>query len=86
MKMMDTITYQAKEISNATINSKNEGQNILRDIESISAVSEENAASSEEVMASTEEQTASIQFIAEEIERLNSLAEQLKTSISKFKL
>ncbi|QLY81471.1 methyl-accepting chemotaxis protein [Clostridium intestinale] len=86
MKMMDTITYQAKEISNATINSKNEGQNILRDIESISAVSEENAASSEEVMASTEEQTASIQFIAEEIERLNSLAEQLKTSISKFRL
>lgn len=86
MKMMDTITYQAKEISNATINSKNEGQNILRDIESISAVSEENAASSEEVMASTEEQTASIQFIAEEIERLNALAEQLKTSISKFRL
>lgn len=86
MKMMDTITHQAKEVSNATTTSKNEGQNILRDIESISAVSEENAASSEEVMASIEEQTASIQFIAEEIERLNSLAEQLKTSISKFRL
>lgn len=86
MKMMDTITHQAKEVSNATTTSKNEGQNILRDIESISAVSEENAASSEEVMASIEEQTASIQFIAEEIERLNSLAEQLKASISKFRL
>ena len=86
MKMMDTITHQAKEVSNATTASKNEGQNILRDIESISAVSEENAASSEEVMASIEEQTASIQFIAEEIERLNSLAEQLKASISKFRL
>ena len=59
---------------------------IISSVESISAVSEEQAASSEEVSASTQENTSSMQMVFEAASELNSLANDLKLEISKFKL
>lgn len=59
---------------------------ILNIMQSLSAISEENAASTEEASASTEEQLASIQQVSSAAENLSSMATELKKSIEKFKL
>ena len=57
---------------------------IIRSIENLSAISEENAAGTQEASASTEEQTASIEQIAYASEGLAKLAEDMNQSIAKF--
>lgn len=59
---------------------------IIGIIESLSAISDENAAGTEEVSASVEEQTASMDQITNASETLAKLAEEMQSSISKFKL
>lgn len=59
---------------------------IIGIIESLSAISDENAAGTEEVSASVEEQTASMDQITSDSEILAKLAEEMQSSISKFKL
>jgi len=54
-------------------------------INSLSAVSQENAAGTEEASASVEEQTASMLEIANSSEYLAQLSEQMQQSVSKFK-
>jgi methyl-accepting chemotaxis protein len=86
IQMVESIAVQVQEVSKETVEVKNEGNSILLDVESISAVSEETAASTEEITASVEEQTASIHLLVEELEKLNSLANELKESTDQFKL
>lgn len=59
---------------------------ILDVIQSLSALAEENAASTEEAAATTEEQSASIQDIANASDNLSMLAQDIQTSIDKFKI
>ncbi|MEJ8554733.1 hypothetical protein [Tepidibacter sp. Z1-5] len=59
---------------------------IIEIIESLSAISDENAAVTEEVSASVEEQTASMEQITNASETLAKLAEEMQSSISKFRL
>ncbi len=86
LEVVDMIANEIQEISNSTDGVKNSGENILQDMERILAVSEETAASTEEVTASTEEQTTYSENIVREVEKLNTLAEELKTYIKKFSL
>lgn len=86
LQMADTIAKQAQEISNATANVKKEGNSILQGMEEITAVSEETASSIEEVTVSTEEQTLSIEHVVNEIEKLNLFADELRDSVSTFKV
>lgn len=58
---------------------------IIEVIESLSAISEENAAGTEEASASVEEQTAAIEEIANSSQVLAELAEDMKNTVSKFK-
>lgn len=62
---------------------KNQVQDV---IQSLSAVSEENAASTEQAAAAIQEQTASIAEIANASENLSELAISLSHSIEKFKI
>lgn len=62
---------------------KNEIINIL---ENLSAISEENAAGTEQAASSVQEQTRSMEEISSASETLSELAEEMQTSITKFKL
>lgn len=70
---------------NVTLMESNQVE-ILEVMQSLSAISEENAASTEEASASTEEQLASIQEVSSASESLAEAAERLELSITKFKL
>ncbi len=59
---------------------------ILNELQNLSAIAEENSASTEEVTASMEEQTAVIQEIAGASEGLAGLAQDLQTVINRFKI
>lgn len=65
---------------------KNENSNIVRVIESLSAISEENAATTEEASASVDLQTESIRDISSASENLAHIATELDEEVSKFKL
>ena len=58
---------------------------IISVIQSLSAISEENAAGTEEASASVEEQTASMEEIANASEALAQLANEMQESVAKFK-
>ncbi|TCT12893.1 methyl-accepting chemotaxis protein [Natranaerovirga pectinivora] len=63
---------------------ENKKVSIINIIESLSAISEENAAGTQETSASVEEQTASMEEIAKASGALTKLAEEMNQSISKF--
>jgi len=80
-------TKEAISILNKTGQIMNEKKNEIIDvIQSLSALSQENAAGTEEASASVEQQTASMLQIAEASEELAKLAEEMQKSISKFKV
>ena len=58
---------------------------ILSNLENLSAIAEENSAATEEVTASMEEQSAAIEEIAIASEDLSNLAQDLQTVIGRFK-
>ena len=58
---------------------------IISNIQNLAAVTQEYAASTEEVNASVEEQTALINHIADASVSLTEIAQQLNSSIQKFK-
>ena len=58
---------------------------ILSNLENLSAIAEENSAATEEVTASMEEQSAAIEEIASVSEDLSSLAQDLQTVIGRLK-
>ncbi|RCX12745.1 methyl-accepting chemotaxis sensory transducer with Cache sensor [Anaerobacterium chartisolvens] len=61
-------------------------EEILRTLQALSAVAEENAASSQQAMASMEEQSASAEEIAVTSQSLSNLAQSLQGVISKFRV
>lgn len=63
----------------------NKKDEIVRIIQNLSAISQQNAAGTEEASASVEEQTASMEEIANASDSLARLAEELQTSIARFK-
>ncbi|UCZ52056.1 methyl-accepting chemotaxis protein [Bacillus shivajii] len=64
---------------------KERKEEMVQIIESLSAISQENAASTEEMSAAMEEQTASVEEIANSSDSLARLAEELQKSVRKFK-
>ncbi|MGV8983825.1 methyl-accepting chemotaxis protein [Clostridium sp.] len=76
---MNSVDSSLKEINNYK-------DKVSEKIESAASVSQETAATSEEVSASTEQQAAGLQEIVGAAEKLNNLAENLKESISKFRI
>ncbi len=81
-------TAQVKSVSiNELAEKQNSGaQAIVEAIEEIARVTEDNAASTEEVSAATEEQSASMEEMTFASQQLSKLADELLTSVSRFKL
>lgn len=77
-EVIETLNRSGLEMENK----KNE---MIDVIESLSAISEENAAGTEEASASVEQQTASMAEIANASESLARLAEELQLNIARFK-
>lgn len=76
-KVIEKLNTAGKEMYDM----KNE---IMADLENLSAIAEENSAATQEVTASMEEQTASMEEIAKSSEGLSQLAQDLQNTISKF--
>ncbi|MFL1998880.1 hypothetical protein VYF65_001838 [Lysinibacillus irui] len=55
-------------------------------IQSISAISEETAASAEQVSASAMDQQAELQKVAESIQNMNDISNELQEVVNRFKL
>ncbi len=80
-------TREALDMLNKTGEAMNRKKDEIIDIiQSLSALSEENAAGTEQASASVEEQTSSMVEIAGASEELAKLAEEMQKSISKFKI
>jgi len=73
-------------INQTSIKMEENKTRVMGNIETLSAVAEENAASTEEASAAIEEQTASAEQIAEASEDLSEMAQSLQTMIRKFKV
>lgn len=86
LETVEIIAGEIQEISSSADGVKGAGENIQQDMERILAVSEETAASTEEVTASTEEQSSYSESIVNEVEKLSTMAEDLKGHIKNFKL
>lgn len=63
-----------------------QNKNMLNEIQSVAAISEETAAAAEEVSASAIQQDEEIQKMREQVSEVNSLSNELVTSISSFKV
>ncbi|MBP2028129.1 methyl-accepting chemotaxis protein [Acetoanaerobium pronyense] len=72
------------EISGSANDMNLKKENIMSNIEMLSAVSEENAASTEETSAAIEEQTAAAQEIANASSELSEMAQSLQDMIRRF--
>lgn len=73
-------------IKETSIHMEENKQVVLGNIDTLSAVAEENAASTEEASAAIEEQTASAEQIAEASEDLSTMAQTLQMLIQRFKV
>lgn len=78
-KMVEAISRTSQQME------QNKGI-VMDNIDTLSAVAQENAASTEEASAAIEEQTASAEQIADASEDLSVMAQQLQTMIQKFKI
>ena len=78
----DTVT---KLNTSTELMTKNK-DNIIELVQSLSAISEENAAGTEEVSASMEEQATTIEEISSSGENLSKIAEELRSGILIFKI
>lgn len=83
MKESELVIKQLNSSSGEMDRMKDE---ILNNLENLSAIAEENSAATEEVTASMEEQSASMEEIANASEDLSSLAQDLQALIGRFKI
>ncbi|MCM3595272.1 methyl-accepting chemotaxis protein [Metabacillus idriensis] len=80
------ITSELNELKTGMLNSKDLGEQVLQNVESISAVVEETAAGSEQISASTTEQLLAFEKMVEKVVELRQLTDDLNQTLSKFKL
>jgi methyl-accepting chemotaxis protein len=92
-EVFDEISHSAKKISDIIdevtnfIDGVDKDKNqLLKAIETISAISEESAAATEEVTASVQQQTSAIEEVAKSAELLNTMADELQREISIFRI
>jgi methyl-accepting chemotaxis protein len=74
------------DLKSGILNSKKLGEQVLQNVESISAVVEETAAGSEQISASTTEQLLAFEKMVEKVIELRQLTDDLNQTLSKFKL
>lgn len=83
MKVADKAVRELNYSSSSMVEIKND---ILKSLEQLASIAEENAASTEEVSSSMEEQAASVEEIASSSNTLSELADNLQNMIKQFKV
>jgi methyl-accepting chemotaxis protein len=86
LKAIETTNQQVQAISAAANEMKAFSTSVVRSIDNISSISEENAAAAEEVSASTEETAAQVEQMGTSVETLSQVARQLEELVAQFKL
>lgn len=82
---IENVKEAIESIIQSGLKMENKKEEIIEVIQSLSAISEENAATTEEVSASVEEQASSMAEISNASEALSKLAEEMQDGIAKFK-
>ncbi|QUH19599.1 methyl-accepting chemotaxis protein [Alkaliphilus sp. B6464] len=82
---IENVKEAIESIIQSGLKMENKKEEIIQVIQSLSAISEENAATTEEVSASVEEQASSMAEISNASEALSKLAEEMQDGIAKFK-
>lgn len=85
-KKVNGITTELNGLKSGIMNSKKLGEQVLQNVESISAVVEETAAGSEQISASTTEQLLAFEKMVEKVVELRQLTDDLNQTLSKFTL
>lgn len=75
-----------EELKRSALILEKENKNLIEMVESLSAISEENAASTEEVNATIDEEARNMNTIAEAEEELKLIADRLKEEVARFKI
>ncbi|AKA69645.1 methyl-accepting chemotaxis protein [Clostridium scatologenes] len=86
LKSIETMITKVDEVKMLIVDTNDKKQSTLAEIENISSISEQTASASEEVTASTEEITATMEDFTQHSNKLQMLAKQLETQITKFKV
>ncbi|UFT98161.1 methyl-accepting chemotaxis protein [Radiobacillus kanasensis] len=83
---VEDITSKLLELSTGVDHSKDLGEKVLTNVESISAVVEETAAGNEEISASTEEQLKAFKHMVEKVTEMREMTDRLNEEVGKFNL
>ncbi|AWI04284.1 methyl-accepting chemotaxis protein [Clostridium drakei] len=86
LKSIETMITKVDEVKMLIVDTNDKKQSTLAEIENISSISEQTASASQEVTASTEEITATMEDFTQHSNKLQMLAKQLETQITKFKV
>ncbi|WP_132943740.1 methyl-accepting chemotaxis protein [Tumebacillus sp. BK434] len=81
---LDEVTREINEVHRLTNAAADETSGVEAEFQSIAAVSEQTAASSQEVAAAIEEQEATLAALAESMQELALLAEELNREVARF--
>ncbi len=81
-----TISAVIEENTASTVEMQQNAAIVMREVDGVASISEENSASVEEVSASTEEIDAQLQTVAASMHVLTNMAGDLQALVSKFKL
>lgn len=76
---------EIKSIAEKTDNLTNYKENVIENVQSLSAISEENAASNQEVSANVTEIISEVQMVNEHCEKMNEMAGKLEESVAYFR-
>ncbi|AKN29705.1 chemotaxis protein [Clostridium carboxidivorans P7] len=86
LKSIETMIVKVDEVKMSIVDINDKKQSTVAEIENISSISEQTASASQEVTASTEEITATMENFTQHSNKLQMLAKQLETQITKFKV
>lgn len=86
LKSIETMITKVDEVKISIIDINDKKQSAVAEIENISSISEQTASASQQVTASTEEITATMEDFTQHSNKLQMLAKQLETQITKFKV
>ena len=86
LDILDDAKKENEDAASHTLSMSSKKEGILKSVESLSSISEENAASTEETSASLEQLNTNMKHVVEEAENLNSIAEHLKNNVKFFKI
>jgi methyl-accepting chemotaxis protein len=84
--LVDTVSSDVREISAAMQELAGGSQEIVHSVRDIDGVSKQAAAQAQTVSAAVEEQSAAVEEMAASSEALSNMGEELKRSVSRFKL